>query len=63
MIEEVYIIFNPQMKLFLELKTDHQHSNLSTIKEVDIIIVNKYNQSRFYDIVLAYYYLENNNSN
>ncbi len=30
------------MKLFLELKTDHQQSNLPTIEKVDIIIIDKY---------------------
>lgn len=51
------------MKLLLKLRADCQQSNLPTIKKVAIIILDKYNQSKFQDIVLAYYYSENNNSN
>lgn len=42
------------MKLLLELEADYCQSSLPTIKEVVIIIQDKYNQLRFYNIVLAY---------
>lgn len=50
------------MKLFLKLEIDCWQNNLPTIKEIAIIILNKYNQNRFYNIILVYYRLENNNN-
>lgn len=43
------------MKLLLELGVDWRYSNLPTIDKVAIIIPDEYKQSRFRDIVLAYY--------
>ena len=42
------------MKLFLEMGVDWRYSNLFTIDKVAIIILDKYNQGGFLDIVLAY---------
>ena len=59
---EIRVVLNPQMKLLLELGPDCRQSNLPTIEEVAIIIPDKYNQAGFCDIVLAYWHLENNNT-
>lgn len=39
------------MKLLLELETNYWRSNLPGIKEIAIIIPNKYNQCEFYNIL------------
>lgn len=60
--KEVYVILKFQMKLFLKVEVDQYWSNLFTIKEVAIIISDKYNKDGFNDIILIYYYLKNNNN-
>ena len=60
--EEVRVILNPQMKLLLELGADWRRSNLPTIEEVAIIILDEYDQGGFCDIILAYRHPENNNN-
>lgn len=42
-IEEIYIILNSLIKLFLELKADHYQNNLPIINKIAIIILYKYN--------------------
>lgn len=48
------------MRLLLKIGVDKQRSNLPTADEVAIIILDKYSQKRFCDIVLACQNLENN---
>lgn len=50
------------MKLLLGLKADWRQNNLYTIEEVVIIILDKYNQDGFRNIILAYCHPENNNN-
>lgn len=50
------------MKLLLGLEIDYRQINLPFIKKVTIIIPDEYNQSGFYNIILAYCHLENNSN-
>lgn len=61
-IKEIYIILNLELELFLKLEADCWQNNLTTIKEVAIIISNKYDKSRFCNHVLVYCHPENNNN-
>jgi len=47
------IILNPQMRLILEAGIDRRHENLSISNEVAVIILDKYGDASFHDIVLA----------
>ena len=60
--EKIGVILNPWIKLLLELGADCGQSNLLTIDKKAIIILEESNQSRFYNIVLAYCYHKNNNN-
>lgn len=42
-IEEICIILNSQMRLFLEMEIDGHYNKLSTVDKVAIIIPDKYN--------------------
>lgn len=50
------------MKLLLKLRVDWYYNNLSIIKKTRIIILDKYKQYRFQNIILAYYNLVENNN-
>lgn len=56
-------MLNSQIKLLLKIKADCWQSNLLIIEQFAIIILDKYNQSKFHNIVLAYSHFDNNDSN
>ena len=48
-----WIILNPQMRLILEASADRCRKNLLISDKVAVIILNKYNDASFRDIILT----------
>ena len=55
----LWIILNPQMRLILEASTDYCRENLLISNEVAVIILNKYGDADFYNIVFIECYMPN----
>lgn len=47
------IIFNPQMRLIMEIGADQQRENLFTANEVTVLFPDEYREPGFRDIILA----------